>query len=571
MMAPAPAAWIAARARNALRRPFFIAAVSIVTFATALMALVIVPQQARKTAAAMRPAVVSRPDTEPTAAAAREAARQVASADSALMASKAELASLVAATAAVVATDTTASGDTVSRLFRSRRDSVAAQVATLTRLMGRAENAPLLSSYRTLAQSEPMQADPIVRPLLDSLVALERERESYNAVGGVDPVFVALTARANELGRNIVALANTRRTVLRETLAALGPAAPELPAALAARPLPDTVARANERLAAYEAQANVNVRLGRERAELALYEEKNDRARELANVGASPSAMLAAALVFGAMLGFGVALFMEVRRPRIADAFEVERATGVRVLGTIRPLPAPVDQTRRTADRAPTPYIDPGSDGHQLIYLTIATAGLDTVMLTVTGDSPAVAAVVAINFAAIAADEARATLLIDTDGAGSPVASALRLRSSAGLAALAAGRASWHDATREARLGRDRTIEVVAAGSGVTELDSLRGLLQRDIEQLANRYDALVLVSTPEQVLGGLPTALPIPDVLYCVRSGETELATLTHDLAAITESGANVRGIVIWNAPDPVLSELRPVEESEREAAAVG
>jgi len=63
--------------------------------------------------------------------------------------------------------------------------------------------------------------------------------------------------------------------------------------------------------------------------------------------------MLAAALVFGAMIGFGIALWDEVRRPRIADAHEIERATGVRVLGVIRPLlhPLSADGASRTATR----------------------------------------------------------------------------------------------------------------------------------------------------------------------------------------------------------------------------
>ena len=49
-----PAAWIGARARNALRRPAFITTVSALTFVASMMALV-VAQQARKQAAAMRP------------------------------------------------------------------------------------------------------------------------------------------------------------------------------------------------------------------------------------------------------------------------------------------------------------------------------------------------------------------------------------------------------------------------------------------------------------------------------------------------------------------------------------
>jgi hypothetical protein len=109
--------------------------------------------------------------------------------------------------------------------------------------------------------------------------------------------------------------------------------------------------------------------------------------------------------IFGAVIGFGFALVDEVRHPRIADAYEAERATGVRVLGVISPLPQSPERGRRSSDRDAPPYIDPGADGHQLIYLHVASAGSNVLMLTITGDNPAVSAVVAINFAAIAAHQ----------------------------------------------------------------------------------------------------------------------------------------------------------------------
>ncbi|MEP6731417.1 MAG: hypothetical protein ABJE10_12295 [bacterium] len=564
------ATWIAARARNALRRPVFISAVSIVTFVLSLLALVVVPQQARKAAAAMRPAAALRPDTEPTAAALAEAERQAAAAESSLASTRVEFAGLASASAAAT-TDTAAGSERVGSNVRSRHDTLSTQVDLLGRLIARSENAPLLGSYRALAQSAPMQGDPRVRLLLDSLVEIERERDSYSAVGGVDPVFVALTARANELGRNIEALADVRRTALKRELSAMAPPPPTISTTIALRPLPDTLARAQARDAARAASAGVATRLARERAELAALDVREERARELANVGASPSAMLAAALVFGAVLGFGIALFDEVRRPRLADGYEAERATGIRVLGVIHPLPPSPERGRRASDRAGPPHIDPGADGHQLIYLTIATAGSNAVMLTVTGDNTAVAAIVAINFAAIAADEARSTLLIDTDSTTSSVAAALRLRTSAGINGLAKGTAQWPEVTRSARLGRDRTIDVVPSGDAGASIDEIRALLERDITRLSRRYDAIILVSSAEQVLGGLPSVLPIPDVLFCARAGQTPIAEIKRTVELIDGTGAHTRGIVLWDAPDPVLAELRPLGEVEREVVEVG
>lgn len=566
---PSSATWIAARARNALRRPLFISAVSILTFVTALLALIIVPQQAKKAAAAIRPPAASRPDTEPTAAALIEAERQVAVAESLLAQSRAELSQLVAATAVAANADTMPGGARIGGAVRSRRDTLTSQIELLGSLIARSENAPLLGSYRALAQAAPMQGDPRVKLALDSLVEIERERESYSAVGGVDPVFVALTARANELGRAIEALAAARRTALRTELAALAPPAPVLPTAVAARPLPDTLASAKARDDAKVAAAGVAGRLARERAELVQLDAREERAQDLLNVSPSPSAMLASALVFGAMLGFGFALFAEVRRPRVADASEAERATGVRVLGVIHPLPKSPERGRREADKAGPQYIDPGGDGHQLVYLTIATVGSNTVMVTVTGDSPTIAAVVAVNFAAIAADEARSTILIDTDSAASSVTAALRLRGSAGMSGMVNEGMGWADVRRTARLGRDRTVDVVPSGTSDLPAEAVSEVLRRESPRLVKRYDAIVVVSSPEHVVAGVPAALPVADVLYCARAGQTSIADLQHAIAAIQEAGANVRGIVLWNAPQPVFASLRPTEDVELEPVA--
>lgn len=562
---PTRAAWITARARNALRRPVFVGTVSILTFATSLVALVVAPQQARRAASTLRPAPAARPDTEPTASALAEAERQVARADSAIATARTELTQLVAATAAAASADTTVSGDTLSTAMRARRDSLASEASLLGRLLTRTENAPLLGSYRALAESSPMRGDARVRQLLDSLVEIERERESFNAVGGVDPVFVALTARANELGHSIEALADTRRAAIRRELAALAPPSPVV-SAVASRPLPDTLARIKSRDTARAVATEIAARLARERAELTRLDSLDERARELANVGASPQAMLAAALVFGAMLGFGAALLDEVRRPRVASAHELERAVGQRVVGVVRRQAPSPERGRRAADREGPPYIDPGADGHQLIYLTVAAASANVLVLTVTGDAPVVAAVVAINFAAIASQEARNTLLVDMDGRASPVSAVLRLHSSPGLSGLLDGRVSWPEAVRTTRIGRDRTIDVVPTGDGVPPFSDLAALWRRDASRLGRRYDAIVLVSTVEQTAMGLPALLPIPDVIYCARVGQTPIANVKHAVEEIQQAGGAMRGIVLWDAPHPAVVHARPAARSVRE-----
>src|SRR5436305_5966180 len=127
------------------------------------------------------------------------------------------------------------------------------------------------------------------------------------------------------------------------------------------------------------------------------------------------------------VLGFGTALVQELRRPRIADAHETERVAGVRVISVIRPRPPSAERGRRMADRAAPPHIDPANDAHQLVWLFVAPPASSLLMLTLTGESPLIAAIIAANLGALAAEEARSVIVIDADFISSPVSSALRL------------------------------------------------------------------------------------------------------------------------------------------------
>ena len=102
---------------------------------------------------------------------------------------------------------------------------------------------------------------------------------------------------------------------------------------------------------------------------------------------------------------------------------------------------------------------------------------------------------------------------------------------------------------------------MVPSGPEAPSLKQISAVLERDANRLARRYDAIILVSALEQVVQGLPRALPIPDVIHCVRAGLTPIAELKKALEGIESAGGRVRGLVVWNAPDPILSELRPAE----------
>jgi Mrp family chromosome partitioning ATPase len=385
---------------------------------------------------------------------------------------------------------------------------------------------------------------------------------------------MALSARATEIGRAIQAVAQERRDALREQVAKL--IAPTPRAVVAQSPAADTAAWIAERDSAQSMVRQATSALTTARDKAREFDEAAARANESARLDASPVALLAAALVFGVALGFGSAFVGELRHPRISDEHELERLTGARVLATVRPRPQQPDRNRRLADRNAPPHFDPGADGYQLTYLHVARTGASRVMLTIAATDPGIASVVAINVAAIAADEARSTIVVDTDPQTSPVAAALRIHAEPGLADVVAGRAEWTEVTSQAMIGRDRVINVLPSGISATAVDpdALMQLLAREGPRMARHYEATVIVSSMVQARSGLPGVLPVSDTVLCARVGHTHISELQDALNAVRENGGTPLGIVLWDAPSPKLpspqrlsSAPRPVRTAEMKA----
>ena len=290
------------------------------------------------------------------------------------------------------------------------------------------------------------------------------------------------------------------------------------------------------------------------------------RARK-ARLDAPPVALLAAALIFGIALGFGSAFAGEMRHPRVSDEHELERMTGARVLATVRPRPRNPDRQRRSADRNAPPYFDPGADGYQLTYLHVARAGASRLTLTLTGEDLGIAAVVAVNVAAIAADEARSTIVIDTDSRASSVAAALRIHAEPGVSDILDRHLEWPEVTTQAVVGRDRTIDVVPSGVSSVEHkpSEVTELFRRDAARLARHYEAIVIVAPLEHTKAGLPGVLPIPDTILCARVGHTRIAHVQSALDGIRAAGGTAVGVVLWDAPPPGLATPERIARAQR------
>lgn len=534
--------WLANRARNALRRPAFIGAISVATFVTALVSMVTVPNTSNKpVTVTARP----RPDTLSLAGAAAAGRVKLAEADSALAAGRSAIAAAAAAAAAVP--------DTIALSAAIARDSARVRVEAIESQLKRAEQAPLLSSYKALAAVPDLRDDARVRALLDTLADIEREREGFGAVGGVDPIFVALTSRASEVGRTIQGIARERRDALLEQIGSIAPAD-----TAAVEPVADTVALVAVRDSVRAAIQAVEAELHRRRLTSRAIDIAEERERARVNAVAPTLALLASAFVLSWAIGFGVALFGELKKPRVSNITELERFVGVRVLSTIEPSAPSVDRGRREADRAAPPYLDPVAEGYQLAYLGLATDHPTVLMATVTGDDPIIAAVVACNLAAVAADEARNALIVDLDPSCSASA-VLRARSGPGVVDILTRGASWPDVTTPARIGRDKTIDLVPRGSGQpVAAQQCATLLKRDAPRLARYYDAVVVLASVADAAAGVPAALPSSEIIFCAQPGITPLRPLRAQLERMRAAGGTIRGIVLWQAERPLLSSPR-------------
>ncbi len=536
---PEPA-WLGSRARNAARRPLFIGLCAAIVVALAGLSIVLAPKNRRP----MGPSAAVtdiRIDTVALQAALERAHARVTSADSALVIVRRDVAAYTAQPRI----------DSVSPQVLARHDSLANILSELSSLMGKAETVPLPSSYRALAASPALVSNGRVKALLDSLGDVEREREAFGGGGGADPMFVALTSQATDIGRAIETIAAARRDSLRAEISRI--VTPSQQVAKARAAAPDTMPWVAERDSAQSAVVLAAADLENARHALELQREEKQRAQEITAISASPFAMIIAAAVFGIVFGFGGALQMELRRPTVSDAAEVERATGARVMASVVPAGNDGEFDRRKSDRLAPGYLDPKSESYQLAYLHVEQSAASPDVVTVLGDDPDVCAIVTMNIAAIAAEDARSVLVIDAAGRGDAIRSLLPFSPSADLADLIGGITSWVDATAHVAVGRDRTIDVVT-GTRSTDPGGLIELIQRERQRLGRHYDAVFVIGALDLVPAIAENAF-VEGTILTATAGRTHLAGLVESATALRQKGRQLFGVVLWDGPSPRLS----------------
>lgn len=555
-------AWAGARARNALRRHVQFGVVAGVVFAATLITLILVPRQAQRAFAALRPRADEWQDTTRILQEVDRARDELTAARGVLTRAREE------ATAPPPAPQRAVVMLTAEQIVL--RDSLTGEAERLRRGLERVERAPLPATYRALGELPELSAEPRARALLDSLAAVEREREEFAALGGVDPIYVALTTRATAIGREIQTVAEGRLAEALRQIAVLE--APPPPPPAPPRPPVDTLAPLAGVEGAEARLATVEASLTTARETNEALADRAERAREGASFIAPPLAVLAAAAILALAVGYAAALLTELRRPHVADEAEIERETGLRALA-VRSAEAMPERARRRADVRTPDLLDPRGEAYRMLSLQLSPTGASIPIVTVTGDEPAIVATVAANLAASAAEDARSVLLIDADVAAGAVASVVRSRPMPGIAELLRGDASWSDTLSTALFGRERTVDVIPAGRPVARQrepvpsDAFR----RDLLRMAGRYDMTVLATSLAHACHSSQSILPAPDVVLCVQAGVTTLADLRATLAALHGAGLRVQGVVLWDMELPTVRPFSVEEWRERAGRVVG
>ena len=525
--------WIRRRARNVYRRPLVVSAIGLAAFIIVLVSAVVAPLQERRAVRATLSPVRARPDTAAILRHVRMAGSVLRTTDSSLLAGR------ESATRAV---------SDSAQLNDSHRDSLAANLTSLTTLLRRAHDAPLAASYRALGSATALKGDGRAAALLDTLARIDSSRAAFGAPRGVDPIFVALTARLTQIGKQLEQEAETKRSALEAALSRMSSGTPAVA-------VPDTESLAKTRDSAVAALASARRWLVQARDVDHDMDAAEARERSAAAIGASVPAIIAAAAALGLVVGFAMALVFEVREPRVSDADEAESIAGASVLAAIG-VTAGAPARRRRADLEMPPLVELASDAYRLLFAQLADRSDNLPFLSIVGDDALTTAVVAANLGAVAARHVRTVLVIDTDVERQSLSSVTRVRGTPGLVDVLSGRVDWAAAVRNVVVDRDRTVDVLPSGAfGAHEaLDAMTTDVAQLLEHVRRRYDCVVL-SAPLSRVGAMSATATLASPVVVVRVARTPVRTLEGLTALIRGRDSRIRGVLMWNRGDPIAA----------------
>lgn len=417
-----------------------------------------------------------------------------------------------------------------------------AVLADLLRRVDAARRLRTTEALLDLAAHPTVRDGPRMRALADSLRALDAERVA-------DPAAAPGVARAPliaRIGTSIIAIGANRVRLLQAAGAttASAPASP-VSAPLAA-PAADTTAFAASLAAA--------------RDSLALARRTHDsltatlRSLDDATMRAAPRSLLArllpalsvlAVLIVGLALRLVTALRSEMYAPTLADAAEAERLTGLRTLTTVRD--ALLD--------GPARFKPSGVDPFRMLYLSLTATGTRARTAVVVGSDPEISAATGARLAIAAAADHRNTLIVDLDASRIALSRTFRERAEPGLSDVLARAFTWREVARPVGSSDGLPITLIPAGTEreAPERSVDFDALLTEFERFRGQFELTLAVTPVSEIDLAIAMVAGSPILLTAV-AGETSLDSLIAIAAAQRAAGRKLAGLVIWDAPRPVL-----------------
>jgi hypothetical protein len=527
------AEWLAARALLATRRLRRFVPATIATFALVFATVYVVRgpwalRDAERQRAATRAMARGR-DTLPLTAGLREAQQDLAVRDSVL-----RMLQLHGASRAVT--------PLLSPETQRLRDSLRTVLTQLDGALTRAAKAPLPASYRALANTKAIRSIGVVALLIDTLDLLDRTRLTLDPGAAPQSEFAQLSQRANAIGSTLQALGAARRAAMVRQVAGLEMAdtVEGRSASLAAHTIVARTARDSARVTVLRADSLL--RDARQwHADLAQRADSAARARAARMLGASPVAAALAALVIVLVLSFTLAVASESRLPRIAHGREVERITGVPVLGTATAAHLPGEGRARLRPAL-------GVDPFRMVYLALTASGTHERTACVTGDDPASVAIVAGRLAVSAASDEHATLAVDLAPGMPSAVLYFGERHEPGFSEAIAAVRLWREVARPVGASEGLGLDIVPPGAPRSDtVEAVHAPSNREEFHLfLAEYDFTVIAAPTPASVGTAALLCNRPATIYVARTGETPLETLVADINALKASTVMLHGVLL-------------------------
>ena len=422
------------------------------------------------------------------------------------------------------------------------RDSLRALLSQLDGALDRAAKAPLPASYRALANSRAMRTTGGVTALVDTLDLLDRTRLTLDPVAAPQREFAQLSQRANAVGASLQELGQLRRAALVREVSFLEAAMP-IPGHDGARAVDTALARATrDSIRRMVSRADALLREARQwHTDLDHRADSAAQARAARILGASPLAAAFAALVIVLVLSFTGAVVTESRLPRIAHAREVERITGIPVLGTATASQLPSEGRARLR---PATGIDP----FRMVYLALTASGTRERTACVTGDHPESVATVVGRLAVSAASDEHATLAVDLAPGVPSAARHFGDRNEPGFSEAIAAVRLWREVARPVGASEGLGLDLVPPGAPRPDTsEAVHAASNRDEFLLfLAEYDFTVLAAPTPAAVEMTVALCGHPPTIYVARVNETPLDVLMSDITALRKSGITPYGVLL-------------------------